>query len=246
MSDSPTQSIVTIPPSIVAAVCRVQSTIEAVSKTQYNKQGGYKFASADDIYAAVTRRMGEAGLMIMPIEMEPITIERVEKQVTDERSGAVSTKIAQWGKFKFGFVLATEQATWFDPRSTRSLFIQILGPQTFNAAESYAQKQYLRGLLKLPTGDMDLDSIAQGDTEDDQESLNGRRMRKSSAEGKRDGSVKLFNELRTKITMCQTSEMLTQVRTLYAEEWQVMPPAWAKTLDDDYDTKMNELQARAA
>ena len=37
-----------IPGPIVKRVCQVQSSIEAVAKTQFNKQGGYKFASADD------------------------------------------------------------------------------------------------------------------------------------------------------------------------------------------------------
>lgn len=246
MTDLLQAHVAPIPASIVQAICKVQASIDAVAKTQFNKQGGYKFASADDIYAAVTRRMGEVGLMILPLEMDPVTIERVEKQMTDERTGATSTKVAQWGKFKFGFVLATPEATWFDPRSSRSLFLQILGPQTFNAAESYAQKQFLRGLLKLPTGDMDLDSMAAADTEDDQEALNGSRRRKSSAEGKRDGSVKVFNEIRGKIAMCSSADMLQQIRLLYADEWQTMAAGWAATLDEDYSVKLEELQARAA
>ncbi|MFZ4072496.1 MAG: ERF family protein, partial [Caulobacterales bacterium] len=147
-----------MPKVIVKAISAVQSTVEAVAKTQFNKMGGYKFASADDIYAAVTRRMGQVGLVIMPLELEPPQIERIERE----------GKTAQWARFRFGFLLAVDDETWFDERSSRTLFIQLLGPQTFNAAESYAQKQFLRGLLKLPTGDLDLDSMPQAETLEDQ------------------------------------------------------------------------------
>lgn len=234
-----------IPGPIVKRVCQVQSSIEAVAKTQFNKQGGYKFASADDIYAAVTRKMGEVGLMIMPIEMEPVVIERVEKEITDERTGAISKKITQWGKFRFGFVLACEESTWFDHRSARSLFIQIIGPQTFNAAESYSQKQYLRGLLKLPTGDMDLDSMPQAETEDDQVSLSAPRKRKSSAAAKREGGTEVFNEIRGKIAEAPTRVILNQLRTLYNDDWSTMPPAWVEILDNEYEDKITFLAMAA-
>jgi hypothetical protein len=233
-----------IPGSIVKAICRVQASVEAVAKTQYNKQGGYKFASADDIYAAVARKFGEAGLLIYPVEMRQPEIRRVEK--TDKQSGQIV--VSQWGLFSFGYVLATEDATWFDHRSSRTIFIQILGPQTFNAAESYCQKQYLRALLKLPTGDQDLDSLPQADTEDDQIALNanGRRPRKSSAEGKRDGTDRLFNEICADIKQAISPDHLRHIRTARADEWAAMPARWSEMLDDEYETRMSAFIAQAA
>jgi hypothetical protein len=59
-----------IPGSIVVAICKVQATLDAVAKTQRNGHGGYQFASTDDIYAALTRRLGEVGLAILPLELE--------------------------------------------------------------------------------------------------------------------------------------------------------------------------------
>ena len=233
--------------SIVKALCKVQASIEAVPKSQHNRHGNYNYASADDIYAAVTRKLGEAGLVIYPLELTPVEIKRVEISSTD-REGNVEKKTAQWGKFHFGYALMTEEATWFDPRSAQSLLLQILGPQSHNAAESYAQKTYLRALLKLPTGDMDLDSLPQADTEEDQMALNanGKGKRKSSAEGKRDGSVKTFNEIRAKVMECKTADMLQQVRTLYAEEWNTLPRAWAETLSEDYEVKLSEFGVQDA
>lgn len=222
-----------IPGSIVKALCAVQSSIGAVAKTQFNKQGGYKFASADDIYAAVARKFGEVGLMIYPLEMEQPEIKRVEK--TDKQTGAVT--ISQWGQFCFGYMLATEDASWFDPRSSRTIFIQILGPQTFNAAESYCQKQYLRALLKLPTGDMDLDSMPQGDDEETQIKML-RRNPKSSSAAKKDGTTEVFNEIRTKIQGAPNSEILVQIRQLYSEEWSEMPHKWHELLEHEYEDRM--------
>lgn len=229
-----------IPSSIVKALCKVQSSIEAVSKTQFNKQGGYKFASTDDIYAAVARKFGEAGLMIYPLEMSPPEIKRVEKT---DKDGEL--KVSQWGQFQFGYMLATEDASWFDPRSSRTIFIQILGPQTFNAAESYCQKQYLRALLKLPTGDMDLDSLPQADDEETQIKLM-RRNPKSSSAAKKDGTSETFNEIRAKIVSAPNAEILGQIRTLYADEWSAMPARWHELLEHEYEDRMMAVGGQMA
>lgn len=222
-----------IPGSIVKAICEVQATIGAVAKTQFNKQGAYKFASADDIYAAVARKFGEVGLMIYPLEMSPPEIKRVEKT---DKDGEL--KVSQWGQFQFGYMLATEKDTWFDPRSSRTIFIQILGPQTFNAAESYCQKQYLRALLKLPTGDMDLDSMPQGDDEETQLKLTAKRNPKSSSAAKKDGTSEVFNEIRGKVQQAPNREILQQIRQLYADEWSSMPHAWHELLEHEYEDRM--------
>ena len=221
-----------IPASIVKALCTVQSSISSVAKTQYNKQGNYKFASADDIYAAVARKFGDVGLMIYPLEMSPPEIKRVEKTKDGE------IVVSQWGQFCFGYMLATvEGDTWFDPRSSRTIFIQILGPQTFNAAESYCQKQFLRSLLKLPTGDMDLDSLPQGEDEDTAAKLN-RRNPKSSSAAKKDGTSEVFNEIRAKVQTAPNAEVLSQIRTLYADEWAEMPHKWHELLEHEYEDRM--------
>lgn len=223
--------------SIVQAICRVKQSLEAVRKTQRNGHGGYQFASTDDIYAALTKKMGEVGLVILAVE-DSAEIVRVEKD----------GKTVQWLRATYGFVLATHEATYQHPNMRRTLFIQVTGPQTFQAAQSYAEKSFLRSLFKLPTGDMDLDAMPQGDTEEDQMALAGNgRKRKSSAEGKRDGSVKLFNEIRAAIQGAANPEMLQHLRaSTYVDEWAEMPPRWAETLDEDYESKMDSLRSIAA
>lgn len=235
--------IAPMPGSIVKRLCEVQATVSAVAKSQFNKQGGYKFASADDIYAAVARKFGEVGLMIFPLELTAPEIKRVEK--TDKDG---DLKVSQWGQFHFGYMLATEQDSWFDPRSSRTIFIQILGPQTFNAAESYCQKQFLRSLLKLPTGDMDLDSMPQADNEEDQAALNNTSgtKRKTSSAAKKDGTDALFNEINRHIQGAGDPEALQYIRTTYADDWNKMPARWVELLDHAYEDRMAAFHSTQA
>lgn len=138
-----------IPDSIIKAISLIQKTLEAVQKSQRNEHGRYNFASTDDIYAAVTRKMGEVGLVILGLE-ENIEIVTVAKKDGDE---------ARWLKAVYSFLLATETDTWTHPGSRRTVMCQITGPQTFQAAQSYSEKSFLRSLFKIPTGDMDLDAL---------------------------------------------------------------------------------------
>lgn len=237
-----------IPSSIVRAACAVQSSVDAIAKTQFNKHGNYKFASTDDIYAALTRKLGEVGLMVYPLELSPVARTANKVDVMDRDGNKTGEKTVTLLTFHFGYVLATETDTWFDPRSSRSITVLHTGPQTYNAAESFCQKSYLRAWFKLPTGDMDLDSMPQADNEDDQVALNavGRGKRKSSAEGKRDGSVKVFNTIRGEIANALNREHLQAVYLAHCDDdgaWSGMPPAWASTLQEDFEVKLSGFDA---
>jgi hypothetical protein len=227
------QSVEKIPKSIVKAVCEIKKTLEAVSKSQRNQHGGYMFASTDDIYAALARKMGQVGLVLMALE-DKCEIVKVEKD----------GKTVQWLHVEYSFVLATDDDTWTDPRSKRTLYIQITGPQTFQAAQSYAEKSYLRSLFKQPTGDMDLDSMPQAETVEGQYALNGNGgKRKSSSAAKREGFDKTFNEIKQKIEEAPTAEMLEQIPDLYADEIGSMPRAWGEIIKDSYEDRMEALRS---
>jgi hypothetical protein len=187
-----------IPGSIVKAVCSVQATMAAVAKGEFNKHGGYKFTSTDDIYASTTLKLGEVGLMIYPLELEPTQEIQSTVPVYDKEGNRTGEKQITKLRFRIGYMLATEQDSWFDPRSSRTLVVLHTGPQTFGAAESYCQKAYLRALFKIPTGEKDLDAMPQGDTLQDQ--LGPERVkRKSSAAGKRDGDDATFKALMVRL-----------------------------------------------
>ncbi|WBT40137.1 ERF family protein [Hyphomicrobium sp. DMF-1] len=221
-----------LPKSIVKAICEIKKSLEAVSKTQKNSHGGYMFASTDDIYAALTRKMGQVGLVIMALE-DKCEIVKVEKD----------GKTVQWAHFEFSFVLATDEDTWSDERAKRTLYIQVTGPQTFQAAQSYAEKSYMRSLFKTPTGDMDLDSMPQAETEEGQAALNGNGgKRKSSAAAKRDGTDKLFNEIKQKIETAESLDMLEQLPDLYADEIATLPRHWNELIQHTYEDRAAELR----
>ena len=223
--------IETIPGSIVKAICALQVSLEAVKKTQRNAHGGYQFASTDDIYAALTRKMGEVGLAIFSLEDE-CEIVRIEKD----------GKTSQWARLVYSFVLATEDATWSHKSLRRSLYIQVTGPQTFQAAQSYAEKSFMRSTFKLPTGDMDLDSMPQADSEDDQVSLSAKRKPKSSSAAKKDGTSETFNEIRGAIQNAPNREVLGQIRTLFSDEWQSMPARWHELLEHEYEDRIAAVE----
>jgi len=134
-----------IPKSITEAICKVQISLEALKKENRNAFAKYMYVSADDMYAALTRKLASAGLVIIPTELEPVRLIDV-----DGKAHAY---------FHYGFTLACGADTYSDPSLSRSMFIQITGPQTFGSAESYLQKTFLRGLFKIPTGEHDLDEV---------------------------------------------------------------------------------------
>lgn len=150
---TPVAAITPIPASIVAAIAAVMSTLEAVKKSNRNQHGGYNYASTDDIYAAITKKMGELRFVMLCLEESPPEI----KTLTGKDGKSV-----QWMRICHLFVLATEKDTWTDPRLRRTLTLPLTGPQSFQAAQSYNEKSLLRSLFKIPTGDVDLDSLPEG------------------------------------------------------------------------------------
>lgn len=225
--------------SIVRAICKIMSSLEAVKKSQKNQHGGYMFASTDDIYAALTKKMGECGLMLVSGETD-CEIVRVEK--TDSKTGQVVT--SQWLRATFSFTLATEEATWTDPGARRTLFIQVTGPQAFQAAQSYAEKAFLRSLFKVPTGDLDLDAMPQAETEEAQVSLAGNgAKRKSSSAAKKDGTDKVFNQIIADIRLAANADHLRHLREAYADDWNAAPERWVELLDHEYEDKMESLSS---
>ena len=87
-------------------------------------------------------------------------------------------------------------------------------------------------------------------SEEDQISLTGpRAKRKSSAEGKRDGSVAEFNKLVAAIASAANRDDLQALYMEHADgngPWAGMPSKWAGLLQDDYDAKMEGFSARIA
>lgn len=221
-----------IPKSIVRAICKIQSCIDAVPKTQKNHHAGFMFSSTDDIYAAIARKMGDVGLACFALERECETV-RVEKD----------GKTVQWLRASYQFILATDEDTWTNDDLKRSVYTQITGPQSFQAAQSYCEKSFYRSLFRLPSGDQDLDSMPQAETEEGQAALNGNGgKRKSSYAAKKDGTDKVFNEIKQRIEQAPSVEVLEQLPDLYADEIAQLPRAWNEIIQNTYEDRMSELR----
>lgn len=230
-------SVDKIPKSIVKAICEIKKSLDAVSKSQRNTHGGYMFSSTDDIYAALARKMGQVGLVILPLE-ERCDIVRIEKEGKDGKPHTV-----QWAHLEYSFIIATDEDTWTDPRAKRTLYIQVTGPQTFQAATSFAEKAYLRSLFKIPSGDMDLDSMPQSETEEGQAALNGNGgKRKSSYAAKKDGTDRVFNEIKQKIEEASSVDVLEQIPDLYADEIGTLPRQWSELIQHTFEDRMDALR----
>ena len=226
------------------ALAKVQASVEAVAKSNFNKHGQYKYSSVDDIYAAVTRKLGEAGVIIYPLELEQPSAKSSQVDQFDKEGGKTGTKTVTSLTFRFGYVLATAEHTWFDPRSARTITVLHTGPQTYNAAEGYCQKAFLRGLFKLPTGDIDLDTFVHAETLEDQVAASEPKKRKSSNSAKKDGTTEFFNGLRAAIGQAPSIEALCDLRAEHSDAISELPARWAEMVEADFETKSDDLRAR--
>lgn len=229
-----------IPASIVKAICAIKATVEALKKSQRNQHGGYNFSSTDDLYAAISKKEGEVGVTCFALEVENET-KRIE---TVDKEG--KTRIVQWLRVVYQFVWATATDTWTDPKNRRTICVQYTGPQTYQAAQSFVEKAYYRSTYKLPSGDMDLDSMPQAEYEDDQNDLLAPRKKKSSSAAKKDGTTVVFNELRGAVSGADGPADLRLIKQQNWTVWESLPRAWRELIDAEFDDRMAEFEQMEA
>jgi len=145
-----------MPPEIARAIVVVMRAVGKLTKEGKNINGNYKYSSMDQFLEATNPACAEAGLIIKPVI---ITSEDCEIDVTDAQGKAKRKRIY---RFEFRFRLIHESgAMWTDPDEVRKVAIDYTGAQTFQIAESYALKAYMRALFQIPTGDKDPDADEQ-------------------------------------------------------------------------------------
>ena len=208
-----------MPASIVQAVAKIQRAVQSVKRDGRNAHGGYEYASTDAIYAAISAKMGEAGLTILTLEDDP------EIKTVDGPKGP-----QRWCRFKFRFILATEDGTWTDASCARTLYMQVLGPQTHMAAQSYAEKTFLRSLFKLPTGDLDLDQLP---TDEEKPA-----KRKSSSQAKKDG---LWEAFMTELEHIESFDQILELEMRYKDEFKGMNNAWREQFFEKIELKRDQV-----
>ena len=139
------EEVVTLPPNIAAAVVAVTGKIGTLAKGQDNKFDGYKFASIDDFIEHVRGACHEEGLFIVPQEAG-------EPELREMKKKDGSPLMMWWGRF--AFMLAHKSGASYGP-VFKTVMVQANGAQAAGSAQSYALKQFMRGLFLIPTGDDD-------------------------------------------------------------------------------------------
>jgi hypothetical protein len=137
-----------MPKEIAEAIVQVIGEVGTLGTDSKNTYGGYKYASVDAFYEDVGPLTAKKGLVIYASALN----HHYDKIVDKDNDIRVAVTI------EYAFTLFhSSGVSWSDPNDTRQVRMWWTGAQTFGAAESYAIKQFMRGLFKIPTGDRDAD-----------------------------------------------------------------------------------------
>ena len=127
---------------IMEKVCNAMAEVGAVPKRAQNKHGGYFYATADDVYDSVRKILAKAGLVPKSTQTD-CQIEHVGEG-KDRKT---------WLRIDFALKFLGEETP-----DEKTIMLQFFGPQSFQAASTYALKYWLRDRLLLSTGEGDLDN----------------------------------------------------------------------------------------
>jgi hypothetical protein len=139
----------TYPSEIAQAIIKVKKQIKQLGVNEKNTHGGYAYVSVDKFYDHIGKLMAEAGLALL-----------IDETSSEVKEGGKSG--APWLFAQYGLQFVHESGAIAEPLH-RTLAMPISGPQTYGAAQSYIEKQFLRQVFKIPTGEKDADDTAQDD-----------------------------------------------------------------------------------
>lgn len=128
---------------ICAAVAAATKQVTILGKGDRNSHGGYAFASIDKFLEMVNPICNKNGLF-------PV----ISGEGEDYYEGRTKNGPSLWGRYRFQITLHHESGETL-PAQMITVPVQITGAQASGSAQSYALKQYFRGLFMIPTGDKD-------------------------------------------------------------------------------------------
>jgi hypothetical protein len=131
----------TFPPKLAAALVKISSEVKQLGKSEKNTFAKYDFVSVDKFYAIVGHLMAANGVHCIP--------DCVESEVTENMKTGKPLLRERWA-----FTLIHETGEVAGPFH-RTVTVPAEGAQAHGSSESYAQKQFLRGVFRVPTGDKD-------------------------------------------------------------------------------------------
>jgi len=145
-----------MPPAIAQAIIAVKKQVRQLGSDESNKHAGYSYVSVDKFYERVGPLMAAAGLALLIDE----TASAVEISESTDRDGKLRKTPWLFAQYSLAFMHKSGPVS---SPMRRSLAMPINGPQTYGAAQSYIEKQFLRQVFKIPTGEKDADETAQGE-----------------------------------------------------------------------------------
>ena len=134
MNETPQRSAVN------TAIAKAMLSIQPIVKGEKNPHGGYSFASIDGFLGLCQPICGEH-------ELYPV----INTTAYEQFDGA-NNKL--WATYTYQICMAHSSGEETKPVTT-IVSLPITGAQTSGSAQSYALKQYLRGLFLIATGERD-------------------------------------------------------------------------------------------
>lgn len=146
--------LASMPKDIASAIVTVKGQVRALGYDDKNQHGGYRYVSVDKFYDTLGVIMAKAGLFVLMDEI-----------ASDVKEGAPNRdgRVTPWLFVRYEIRFAHASGALSHPVH-RSLAQPISGPQSFGAAQSYIEKQFLRQVFKIPTGEKDADAEDNSET----------------------------------------------------------------------------------
>ena len=128
---------------VAKAVAASIQEVGILGKKDRNNHASYNFASIDKFLEMVNPICAKNKLFPL------ISCDHIDYYEVQNRNGT-----AMWGRYHFQIQIVHESGEALPPQAI-TVPIQISGSQASGAAQSYALKQFYRGLMMIPTGDKD-------------------------------------------------------------------------------------------
>lgn len=134
-----------MPAEIASAIVEAMKRVKQIGYDATNGHQRYDFVSVDKFYDTMRPILAQVGIFPMLDERE-----------VDVIAGKGDTS---WLRVVYDVTIFHASGVSYGPLR-RTMVVVSSGPQAFASAQSFAEKYFLRGLFKVPTGDKDADSDA--------------------------------------------------------------------------------------
>ena len=226
-------SLPPMPPEIANALNEVSSGAVKLYKGNRNEFANYNFAGIDDFLEVYGKVLAEAGLTIIMDEIK----EKVDNKVLT---------------LVFNFILIHKSGKMWSHPLRRTIRVDPRGAQAYGTAQSYALKQFLRGLFMIPTGEdkhmvasPDADSLPAHDLDNKLEFQPNKKIAKLQVVSQKieeKSEVDRVNEFLTELRKCKSNidvdrlvkdnvNFVNKLSGRFRKDVENNVRAWRKTVD---------------